>query len=128
MALLVGFIAKNLGRKLLLLFGDVVCFAALLILTVCSFLYANNTNEGLSVTIIIMVYVYCFGYGMSLGPIVWLYNAEILPEKGVSISTIANWSGVIFISFLFPICKDAFNVGPIFAFFAVCTVFGYLMI
>jgi len=40
---------------------------------------------------------------MSLGPVVWLYNAEILPEKGVSIATLVNWIGVVFISFLFPI-------------------------
>jgi hypothetical protein len=32
-----------------------------------------------------------FSFGVSLGPIVWIYNAEILPEKGVALATIINW-------------------------------------
>jgi len=67
-----------------------------------------------------------FGYSIGLGPIPWLYSAEILPEKGIFIATIVNWASTSAITFLFPICKDAFTIGPVFAFFAFALVIGIL--
>jgi len=69
------------------------------------------------------IYLFCFGYSVSLGPIVWLYNAEILPEKGVSLATLTNWSTVIIITFLFPVINGALGTySPVFFFFAFCCV------
>lgn len=66
--------------------------------------------------------MFCFGYCVSLGPIAWLYNAEILPAKGVSFSTIFNWVSVVFITLLFPVVNGKFGPHPIFYFFAACCV------
>ena len=40
---------------------------------------------------IIIIFVYNFGFGVSLGPIAWVYNADILPDTGLAIATTANW-------------------------------------
>ena len=42
---------------------------------------------------------------MSLGPIVWLYVAEILPDKGLAFGILFHWIFVTFVCFLFPIFK-----------------------
>ena len=40
---------------------------------------------------IIGFFLYTAIFMLSLGPFVWVYNAEILPDAGVSISTSVNW-------------------------------------
>jgi len=37
------------------------------------------------------LFVYLIAFQLSLGPIVWIYLAEILPEKGVSVAVLMNW-------------------------------------
>ena len=34
-------------------------------------------------------------FALSLGPIVWMYNAEVLPDAAISIATAVNWGGNI---------------------------------
>ncbi len=75
-----------------------------------------------------MVFLYILFYGISLGPVVWLYNAEILPESGVSISVMCNWTGVIIVTLLFPICETRLGDWPIFLFFACSTTLGMILI
>ncbi len=38
------------------------------------------------------IILYVFAYGLALGPIVMVYVSEILPDKGISISTVTLWS------------------------------------
>ena len=109
MGFFTSILTRDIGRKTLLIFGAAVNYIALITIAVCSFFFEreseNNKDLLFSYLIIFMIYLYCFGYGVSFGPIIWLYNAEILPEKGVSIATLCNWTAIIFISFMFPICK-----------------------
>jgi hypothetical protein len=53
-----------------------------------------------------MIFIYVIGFGVSLGPIVWLYLPEILPELGVGLSALSCWLFTFAIVFLFPIMKD----------------------
>lgn len=77
--------------------------------------------------IIASIYGFTLGYGISIGPIVWLYNAEILPDKGVSLTVLTNWVMVIAITFVFPIVVEALGtMWPIFAFFAICVSLGLI--
>ena len=68
------------------------------------------------------------GYGVSLGPVVWLYNPEILPEKGISLATLTNWIGVIIIAFLFPVMNRLVGAWPIFMFFGACCLLSLIFI
>lgn len=78
------------------------------------------------------IYLFCFGYSVSIGPIAWLYNAEILPDKGVSIATICNWLSVIIITLLFPVVNASIGAAPIFYFFSftciACLIFVFILI
>ena len=59
-------------------------------------------------------------FGISLGPIVWLYLPEILPEKGVSLAASANWVGCGIIGIGFPLVKNAINIEGTFLIFLGC--------
>ena len=60
------------------------------------------------------------GFGISLGPIVFLYIAEIVEPQFISIPTTVNFFTSGLISILFPILVEQFGgPGPIFAFFTV---------
>lgn len=52
--------------------------------------------------VVVCVVIYNFAFGMSWGPIPWLYPPEIMPlpfrAKGVSLSTATNW---LFVSEVF---------------------------
>mmetsp|Transcript_12053 Transcript_12053/g.19011 ORF Transcript_12053/g.19011 Transcript_12053/m.19011 type:complete len:87 (+) Transcript_12053:1094-1354(+) len=70
--------------------------------------------------------MFMFGFGISLGPIVWLYLPEILPEKGVSIAALVNWVFTAIVGIIFPIMKDSVltisGVYWFFCFWMLCAV------
>ena len=45
-------------------------------------------------------------FGLSLGPIVWLYIPEIVQPKIVPFSTATNWICASFVVILFPILTE----------------------
>jgi len=95
-ALVGGVSSKWSGRKTILLVGEIICASTLTLLGIFSVLKID-------VPIIIFTFLYEIAFGFSLGPITWLYVAEILPEKGVSIATLFNWVCVSIIFLLFPV-------------------------
>ena len=52
------------------------------------------------------VLFYVFSFGMSLGPIVWMYMAEVLPDVGMAVATFINWIFTLIIGLTFPIVKE----------------------
>ena len=42
-------------------------------------------------------------YAVSLGPVMWLYNVEIMPAAGISVATFLNWVFALGVSFSTPI-------------------------
>ena len=38
-----------------------------------------------------LIFLFLFGFGFSLGPLLFIYITEILPEQGVSLSVFVNW-------------------------------------
>lgn len=97
-ALTAGLIIDKAGRKSILIFGNFLCIG---FLCAMSFLMWKN-NYDLAKYVILL---YTFSFGMSLGPIVWIYIAEILPDKGVGIAVFTNWMCVLVIGLFFPILK-----------------------
>ena len=65
-------------------------------LTIMSFIYGIHAKDDsydlwLSTILIATVSLYLFGFTMSTGPIIWIYNADILPFRGVIITTTSNY-------------------------------------
>lgn len=72
--------------------------------------------------------IYMANFGLSLGPIVWLYIPEILEPQLIPFSTGANWASASLITILFPILKKAFGTPSyLFLFYAAYSVVGIII-
>lgn len=98
-AILSGFLTRKLGRKSILLLGEMACFFSMLIIAI---LQTFSQSNGVNYASIVFIFIFMFSFGISLGPIVWIYNAEILPEKGVALATIVNWISAFIIGLGLP--------------------------
>lgn len=74
-------------------------------------------------------------FGLSLGPVVWLYIPEIVSPKIVPFSTLSNWISASMVILLFPIITDDVldgNPGYLFVFFTIwslgSTIFSYFYV
>lgn len=82
--LLASFLLVFFGRKTLLWTLSFAMAADLVGLGIC-YMYQVTTLE------IVLVLLYVTLFEFSLGPIVWIYMAEVMTDKGVSIGTLINW-------------------------------------
>jgi hypothetical protein len=93
---------------------------------------ASSLGEPL---ILIGLFMFMAVFGLSLGPVVWLYIPEIVQPKIVPYSTASNWISASLVIILFPIATEDLlngNPGVLFVFFTVwCLgsfVFNYLFV
>lgn len=115
-----------LGRKTLMFFGSAMMSACLIALGFA--LLSNSTGLCIFLVLGFITISEC-----SSGPITWLYMAEIMQDKALSISTVMNWIINFMIALLTPIIVDAVGedkVGYIFIVMGGFTVVGtvYIMI
>mmetsp|Transcript_20878 Transcript_20878/g.23618 ORF Transcript_20878/g.23618 Transcript_20878/m.23618 type:complete len:486 (-) Transcript_20878:490-1947(-) len=68
----------------------------------------------------------CF-FEFSIGPILWLYNAEILPTKAVGIATLLNWLVSMLYTMTTQSMLNAISYGTFFIFTGFC-VFGLFFV
>ncbi len=69
---------------------------------------------------------YIVSYGISAGPIIYIYCADILPDIGVGISMAVMWICYMSMAYLFPQAKDAFGIIPCFVFFVIVSSVGVI--
>lgn len=93
-----GFFVNRLGRRTILIYGSALSGAFQLGLAILS----KIDNKDISFISVIFIFCYYLAFNFSLGPIVWLYCSEILPEKGISIATMCNWIGATIIVLILP--------------------------
>jgi SP family arabinose:H+ symporter-like MFS transporter len=117
--LVTGYLLMRLGRKQILQFGTVTGVISLLMISAGFFIGDNGSALKLIGLIIFMG-----NFGLSLGPIVWLYIPEILEPSRIAISTMANWASASLVTIMFPIIDHAMGAPTyIFLFFAIyCTI------
>ena len=82
------------GRKTILMYGNLVVIFSLCLL---SFLVYNHK---VSLAVVAILF-YTFGFGISLGPIVWIYLSDILDEYGISLSVLTAWIFTIGVGYSF---------------------------
>ena len=117
--MLTSCLLSKVGRKTLLQIGTLIEVMSLIIVSVGYFL---NSDEG-KIMIVVGLFIWMIGFGLSLGPIVWLYIAEIIQPDFIPFPTTVNWFMAALVAILFPILLQAFgSAGPIFAFFAGYTL------
>lgn len=118
------FLLFYFGRRSLLLVGHVTQAASLLLLG----LFIQLQNK---VVPIIFVFIIVFAFECSSGPITWLYNAEILEDKAMSIATVIIWLLAVLVSIVTPIAVESLgqsNTGFLFVFVGVITTISVIFI
>lgn len=95
--------------------GECLLIACCLILGVLSSIYdADKMPAAVEVIIVASIFIYNFSFGYTLGPVVWMYCAEILPEKGISISSMTNWLSCFVITLVSPKIISAIGINILF--------------
>ena len=108
-----GWTSDIFGRRSTVLGGNFSC-------VICMFLmatfmqFSSNTMQILSIG---MTYIFLFCIGISLGPVAWLYQPEILPDKGVSLAVIVNWCACGVVLFSTPILIEDIGISALYFIF-----------
>lgn len=108
-----------LGRKTIM-FWYSLAMGAFLITLGMSLKQHNPGNTPLP-----LILGFCFCFQASSGPVTWLYMAEIMQEKGLSIATVLNWLFTLFFSFVTPTIKTSYGlpgIGTLFQLVGVTTL------
>ena len=126
-----GKIVDKNGRKMLLMWGALVMIIehlAIFVMISCS--DESNPSFMLELLIKFTVLAFFFTFGTTLSSICWVFGAEILNDKGMSLCGISAWLSNFFLGFLFPfaVACSFIKVQGTFLIFAVCLMFGYFYI
>jgi len=123
------------GRRSLLLFGSFTIGITLNIAGIVTLIQTTETGE---MIVVILILVYIFLFSVSFGPISWVYAAEIMEDKGLSLFSSFNWFYLLVISICMPFLINAItsdeklvfmkNTGYIFIFFANVTLLSFFYI
>lgn len=127
--LVVSYLLSKLGRKSILQAGTVFGAITTGIIGVGFFIHDSNTDVG-NVFILLGLVLFMANFGLSLGPVVWLYIPEVVQPNIVPFSTGINWGGAALVMLLFPIIKEVLpnqNPGYLFLFFSVWCVISFLI-
>ena len=101
-ALVTTYLLAKFGRKTILQIGTLVAGLSLVLIAV-GFLNQSFPDEVKNSLIIIGLVIFMANFGLSLGPIVWLYIPEIVEPEIIPFSTLSNWASAALIMIFFPI-------------------------
>lgn len=101
-----SFLLTKYGRKTILQVGTLGAAVANVVIAFGYFI--SDSHPSLSVGLILLaLFYYMANFGLSLGPIVWMYIPEIVDPDFLPFSTMVNWGGSAATILLFPIIKAA---------------------
>ena len=109
---------KYFGRKTLVVFGQFAMAVSLGLFVLFTLLEQDTLIK-------VMTMFFTFFFEISIGPILWLYLAEISVEKALSVSVTLNWMVVILITLTTPPLMSWSPHGT-FSIFAGCCLTGGL--
>lgn len=116
------------GRRTLLLFGT-FSIAFIDIMIGIFFLLLDVEDWKPSVILaLVCIMIFMILFGLTLGPVVWLYVPEIIPPRFVPFATCINWIGCFLTLEVAPIIMQATQSSyPIFFMFGgYCLIFSIL--
>ena len=103
-----GFLLITFGRKTILQFGTLFAGVSNVLIFIGFFLqeHTDAGKDSGQLFILLGLFLYMAVFGVSLGPVVWLYIPEIVQPKIVPFSTATNWITCSMVIILFPIMKE----------------------
>ena len=108
----------NFGRKWTLIYGT---FTMGLCLVLMGIFYEFQVFYVFPF-LVVQLYVACFG--LSIGPICWIYSGEILTSRGMSICAALNWFSAFLVILFFPFLVMAIGLSLTFWMFAFVNTIG----
>ena len=116
----------KLGRKTLLLIGSVGMVAALSGVTA---IFYTHTHQALLVWLLMVFIIF---FAISQGSVIWVYIAEVFPNrvrsKGQSIGSSSHWISAALITLYFPVVVAKFSQWTPFAFFTAMMVLQFFVV
>ena len=124
-----GFFLKKFGRKTLMLVFPGLMVVVHLVIAGCLWVPTVPKDYALNYTSLICIVLFVAFFEFSMGPILWLYNAEIMNNKSNTLAAGMNWIFVLIISYFTPDLLESIH-GKLFLIFGACTaahcVFAFL--
>jgi hypothetical protein len=74
--------------------------------------------------------IFMGNFGLSLGPVVWVYLPEIVQSEILPYAVMANWLSASFVMLLFPVIKNNLpnkNPALLFTFFSAWCVLSFFI-
>lgn len=96
---------SKVGRKTIIQGGTLVGAISNGIIGIGFFIKDSNEDVA-NVMILSGLVIFMGNFGISLGPVVWLYIPEIVQANIIPFSTGVNWAAAACCMLLFPIIKD----------------------
>ena len=115
-------IVERSGRRLLMLGGF-----SFITLILGAFAIVGSV-VGASPALKWFIWVYMVGFGLSVGPIPWVYMADILPDVGLGVAALANWLTVFVIGMAFPPLASGIGTAQAFFIFTGLSFIGVIFI
>lgn len=124
------FMVDRWGRKPLLLLGNVLMSATLILLGVLVTVLHNPNAAAIS-TIILLV-IYLAGYELGWGAVVWVMMSEVFPLKvrgvGMGTSSVVLWAATFTITFVFPVMDNGLGLANSAYIFAGIGIILFLLV
>ncbi|CAM5999325.1 unnamed protein product [Sphagnum balticum] len=119
------YLLSKLGRRTIALLGNGIVGAINLIIGLL-FLFINTNTSAIIIAVTVFLIIYMLIFGLTLGPITWLYVPEVIPADIVPFATVNNWVAATIVYTMTPIVVGEFNDNPdvlFFIFTAITTLF-----
>lgn len=111
------------GRKPLLIIGSIGMAISLFIIAIAFYLHQFG-----GILILLFVLIYIASFAASLGPVTWVFVAEIYPNRlrseAMSVAVVFLWAAVFVVSLLFPYMLNVLGGGTAFLIFGImCLIY-----
>ena len=114
-------VITRFGRKPLLIAGDIGMALALGGIVVLG--YAGAVS-----VIIFPIFIYIIIFGLTYGPVPWIFIAEVLPDVGVGIAILLNWATAFLVAQFFQPLANALGTYIVFLIFAVTCLLSLIVL
>ena len=98
-----SYLLTKFGRRQILLYGALFEGIACGLVMIGFFVKGDSDSSSGEGLILAGLFMFMAVFGLSLGPVVWLYIPEIVQPKIVPYSTASNWISASLVIILFPI-------------------------